>query len=215
MSEHFCATCNRLRITADGNLKVFYGWKNWEILKHFRCAFTAPRKCRCGTSYGMGRPMPNWRRSSPRLFSARRPNTRVILTQLAIQKIDNLSMGLTCIFRKIHSLSVTSGPNSVNFLSDPRSLICSSRWRKKQNQMLLGAIYFYRKYFLGLFPFFQRIKKSKMKTLIKHRWMIFLWNFNFSNFWTNFFQSKLNYFNCSGMENLSKLTNRPMILIGG
>jgi len=22
MSEHFCATCNRLRITADGNLKV-------------------------------------------------------------------------------------------------------------------------------------------------------------------------------------------------
>lgn len=22
MSEHFCGTCNRLRITADGNLKV-------------------------------------------------------------------------------------------------------------------------------------------------------------------------------------------------
>lgn len=24
MSEHFCTTCNRLRITADGNLKVFF-----------------------------------------------------------------------------------------------------------------------------------------------------------------------------------------------
>lgn len=28
MSEHFCGTCNRLRITADGNLKVIIGFND-------------------------------------------------------------------------------------------------------------------------------------------------------------------------------------------
>lgn len=32
MTEHFCGSCNRLRITADGNLKVylhFYFWNSY------------------------------------------------------------------------------------------------------------------------------------------------------------------------------------------
>uniref|UniRef100_A0A914HJG4 GTP 3',8-cyclase n=1 Tax=Globodera rostochiensis TaxID=31243 RepID=A0A914HJG4_GLORO len=40
MSEHFCGSCNRLRLTADGNLKAFVEVFGQEYFPHFRCAFT-------------------------------------------------------------------------------------------------------------------------------------------------------------------------------
>lgn len=37
MSEHFCGTCNRLRITADGNLKVcLFGNSEVSLRDHLR-----------------------------------------------------------------------------------------------------------------------------------------------------------------------------------
>ena len=33
MSENFCSGCNRIRITADGNLKVCFHKNNWLLSK--------------------------------------------------------------------------------------------------------------------------------------------------------------------------------------
>ena len=50
MSEHFCGTCNRLRITADGNIKVrplgFFAASALQLDSGFcRCASSTTTKC--------------------------------------------------------------------------------------------------------------------------------------------------------------------------
>lgn len=47
MSDHFCATCNRLRITADGQIKVTpCGFTVCvELIVNIRFACSMPKKC--------------------------------------------------------------------------------------------------------------------------------------------------------------------------
>ncbi|KAL3084182.1 hypothetical protein niasHT_039308 [Heterodera trifolii] len=51
MSEHFCGSCNRLRLTADGNLKVFFHpafpMSVSSMFPLFWCVSTDWLKCRC------------------------------------------------------------------------------------------------------------------------------------------------------------------------
>lgn len=45
MSEHFCGSCNRLRITADGNLKVHSRLYFSRTLVPPRCESTMSSRC--------------------------------------------------------------------------------------------------------------------------------------------------------------------------
>lgn len=60
MSDHFCATCNRLRLTADGQIKVnsFLHISSERISpsRGHRCACLTPKKSPCATSCAMVAP---------------------------------------------------------------------------------------------------------------------------------------------------------------
>ena len=52
MSDHFCATCNRLRLTADGQIKVStipFTYFVIFIFLSIRCVYSTLRKFRSGT----------------------------------------------------------------------------------------------------------------------------------------------------------------------
>lgn len=55
MSDHFCGTCNRLRITADGQIKVrrikLIGMPQLTTILHRRCACSMQKKSPFVTQY--------------------------------------------------------------------------------------------------------------------------------------------------------------------
>lgn len=90
MTEHFCGSCNRLRITADGNLKVkvmchtvFVVWSyNRLSIVHFRCVCLVIPKCRCAMPSETIARQTIWKPLYRQLLTERRSNTQVLYLML-------------------------------------------------------------------------------------------------------------------------------------
>ena len=74
MSDHFCSSCNRLRITADGQIKVttLKPSLNTKLTPLSRSVYLIPKKCLCGTKCAKGLPISSYYNLSAKQSSAKR-----------------------------------------------------------------------------------------------------------------------------------------------
>lgn len=77
MSDHFCSSCNRLRLTADGQIKVrpslWFAYISISLDAR-RCAYLTRKRYRLETCLEAGRPIIPCYRPSALLFAVRRRN---------------------------------------------------------------------------------------------------------------------------------------------